>query len=445
MRATSHWLESHARFRGEAEALFDVGTGNRWTYAELWRDAQLWAARLAAEGVGRGDRVGVLAYNRGETFALLFAAAELGAVLYPMNWRLSPAELTWQLAHCRPSVLLTDAAHAAKLDHSSLSLEQGPGTNHPAYHRASPEQDDPWVLMYTSGSTGKPKGALLTHRQMLFNAVNTNLACDLSPADTTLTFTPLFHTGGLNCLSSPLLHRGGRIVLTQGFEPAEALRLIEEEGITLLMGVPTIYQMLADHPSFESTQLTTVRDALCGGAPLPLPLLERYLARNIPLRQGFGMTEVGPNCFSLPPARVRDKQGSVGLPIHHVQARLVRADGSDCGIDEPGELLLSGPVVCGGYFEDEAATEASIVDGWMHTGDILTRDADGFYYVSGRKKEMFISGGERRLPRRDRGGALRLSRRRACRRRRGRRCAMGARWAARSWNPPPVPTSRRAR
>jgi len=400
-RATSDWLGVWARFRPEAEALFDVSTGRRWTYRQLHEDALRWAGRLRAEGVGAGDRVAVLAHNRGETFALLFAAAELGAVLAPLNWRLSEHELRWQLEHLDVTALVTDAANAGRAAAGVIiDMEAGPGAE-PVRGPGS-ALDDTWVILFTSGSSGRPKGALITHSQLHWNALNTTLACDLTPQDATLTFTPLFHTGGLNCLSTPLFHRGGRVVLTGGFEPGEALRLIGEERVSLLMGVPTIFQMIADHPDFEGADLSCVRDALCGGAPLPVPLLERYLARDIPLRQGFGMTEVGPNCFSLPRERLLDKKGSVGLPIHHIEAKLVRRGGpdagSECDVGEAGELLLKGPAVCAGYWGNPGATEASIRGGWFHTGDLLSRDADGFFYVRGRIKEMFISGGENVYP-----------------------------------------------
>ena len=394
MRATSDWLTAHARFRPDAEAIYDVATGRRWSYAALQHEARCWAGRLVAEGVGRGDVVAVLAHNRAETFALLFACAELGAVLFPMNWRLAPAELAWQRAHAAAKLLITDAAFAETLAGPRLDLDAGPAAA-PITGPGAP-LDAPWVLMYTSGSSGKPKGALLTHGQLHWNAVNTTLACDLRPDDTTLTFTPLFHTGGLNCLSTPLLHRGGRIVLTRGVDAGQALRLVADEKITLLMGVPTIYQLLADHPAFAGADLHTVRDALCGGQALQRALLERWRARGVPLRQGFGLTEVGPNCFSMPHDRVFDKLGSVGLPIHHVAMRLVGPDGADAAPGEPGELWLAGPVVCGGYLGDPTA--AAFVDGWFRTGDVLRCDNDGFYYVAGRLKEMYKSGGENVYP-----------------------------------------------
>jgi fatty-acyl-CoA synthase len=396
MKPTSNWLEAHARFRPAATAIVDVDTDRRWTYAELHRDARRWAGRLHRAGVGKGDCVALLAHNRAEHFALLFAVAELGAMLFPMNWRLAPEELAWQIGNCEPRVVLVDAEHAGVLQCSTMDLESGPGDT--PFEGPGASLDDPWILMYTSGSSGRPKGALLTHRQLHWNAVNTTLACDLAPSDSTLTFTPLFHTGGMNCLSSPLLHRGGTIVLTRGLDVPQALRLIEEERITLLMGVPTIYQMLADHEAFASTDLSSVRDALCGGAPLSMPLLERYLARDIPLRQGFGMTEVGPNCFSMPHDRLREKIDSVGLPIHHVAARIVRSDGTTADVDEPGELWLSGPAVFAGYLNNPTANDASFSDGWFRTGDILSCDADGFFKVRGRLKEMYISGGENVYP-----------------------------------------------
>lgn len=403
MRATSDWIRTWSRFRPEAEALVDAGSGRRWTWAETARRSFTWARRLDREGVGAGDRVAVLAQNRIDTFALLFACAELGAILVPLNWRLSDAEIAWQIGHCRPALCLEDASQAGRLPGVRVLSLEGAG------EEPAGEQDGeftgpgaplsaPWVLMYTSGTSGRPKGALLTHGQIHWNALNTILACDLGPQDSTLTFTPLFHTGGLNCLSTPLLHRGGRVVLCQRFDPAEALALIAQERITHLMGVPTIYQMLADHPDFETTDLGSVRDALCGGAPLSMPLLLRYQARGIPLRQGFGLTEVGPNCFSTPPGRVLEKPGSVGMPIHHVGARLLRPDGSACGPEEDGELVLDGPAVFGGYWEDPAATAAAMRSGGFHTGDVLRRDADGFFYVRGRIKEMYKSGGENVYP-----------------------------------------------
>lgn len=397
MHATSAWTQMHARFRPDAVALVDVDLGQRWTWRELHADTLRWAGRLQLAGVRPGDRVALLAQNRGECFAVLFACAELGAIYAPLNWRLSPEELAWQLQDCEARVLLVDAAHAGRVAWpDTLLLEDGPGEL--LVEGPGSRLEDPWVLMYTSGTTGKPKGALLTHQQLHWNALNTILACELTPQDSTLTFTPLFHTGGLNSLSTPLLHRGGKVVLTRGVNPGQALALIAEERVSLLMGVPTIFQMLADHPDFDHADLGSVRDALCGGAPLSAPLLRRYRERGLPLRQGFGMTEVGPNCFAMPHADVERKIASVGKSIHHVGMRLVRPDGTDCDPDEPGELWLSGPAVFGGYWRRPEATAQALQDGWFRTGDVLSRDREGFYTVRGRIKEMYKSGGENVYP-----------------------------------------------
>ncbi len=397
MHPTSDWHHTWSRFRPQAEALVDVATGRRWTWAQTAAESWSWARRLEQEGVGPGDRVVVLAQNNIDSFALMFACADRGAIFVPLNWRLSDPEIAYQVGNCAPKISFVDQSQQGRIP-GAFSREAGPGCDASPYQGPGSHLSEPWVLMYTSGTSGKPKGALLTHQQIHWNALNTILACDLGPGDSTLTFTPLFHTGGLNCLSSPMLHRGGRVVLCSKFEPGEALALIASEKITHLMGVPTIYQMLADHPDFDHTDISSVRDALCGGAPLSLPLLQRYQARGIPLRQGFGLTEVGPNCFSTPPDRVLQKLGSVGMPIHHIDARLLRPDGTECGPDEDGELVLGGPAVCGGYWGNPEATAASIRDGLFYTGDILRRDVDGFFYVRGRLKEMYKSGGENVYP-----------------------------------------------
>lgn len=413
-RGLSNWLAMGRRFNPDGACVYDTSTGIRWTWTTLHQASLGWAARLRREGVVPGDRVAVIAQNRAETLALLFAVAELGAVLFPVNWRLSAEEIVWQLEHCRARVVLVDEANSAVLTGlPTLLLDEGPGTLHPDafVSDGAPRAEDPWMLMYTSGSTGKPKGALLTHGQVHWNSLNTTLACNLDAGCSTLTFAPLFHTGGMNSLTTPLLHRGGRVVLVPRLDPAEALGLIEEERITHLMGVPTIFQMLADHPAFDGADLSCVRDALCGGAALALPLFLKYRARNIPLRQGFGLTEVGPNCFSMPAAAALAKMAGdvddptagppgscVGRPIHHIDARVVRPDGTNCDPGEPGELVLGGPVVFGGYLDDPAATAKSLVDGFFRTGDVLSVDRDGFFFVRGRIKEMYKSGGENVYP-----------------------------------------------
>lgn len=408
---TAYW----ARRAPSAQAVVEPSTGRTWTYRELDRRANRLAHALAAAGVVRGARVAILAHNRGEHFELFFACAKLGALFMPLNWRLAPAELDAILADAEPDVLVYDqacAAAAAQLKHvvrERVALDEpsaggrayeafvAPGSDAPA---GSPEVglEDAVMICYTSGTTGRPKGALLSHRQLAFNAMSTQFAIGLSPADSTLVFMPLFHTGGLNCLATPLLQHGGKVIVEPGFDAERALAISTEHRVTLQMGVPAIFQMLRDAPGFAKADLSATRTALCGGAPCPIDLIEAYKARGILFRQGYGLTEVGPNCLSLTAEDTFRKAGSVGWPNFYVRARIVGGDGAEVPPGTDGELALGGPMVTLGYFRNEAATREVLRDGWFYTGDLVRRDEEGYHYVVGRKKDMFISGGENVYP-----------------------------------------------
>jgi fatty-acyl-CoA synthase len=407
MKNLADWTAYWARRRPSAPALIEPHRALSRSYRDLDRRANRLAHALEHScGVKRGDRVAILAHNRSEHFELLFACAKLGALFVPLNWRLAAAELDAVLADCEPTAFLYDrpcaeivsamkarAPRQVALDEPSAGgqgyealIEKG---SDGAAGSAEVSLEDPLMICYTSGTTGRPKGALLSHRQLVFNSLSTALAIGLSPDDATLVFMPLFHTGGLNCLATPLLHHGGRVVLMPGFDAERALQLSAAERVTLQMGVPTIFQMLRDAPSFAKTDLSATRTALCGGAPCPLGLIEDYRARGVLFRQGFGMTEVGPNCFSLTEEDAFEKAGSIGWPNFYLEA----------DIGEGGELLLGGPMVTLGYFRNPEATEQAFRGTrFFHTGDVVRRDDQGYYYVIGRKKEMFISGGENVYP-----------------------------------------------
>ncbi len=411
------WTAYWARRTPDAPAIIEPGRGRSMSYAELDRRANRLAHALSAAcGVSRGERVAVLAHNRSEHLEAFFACAKLGALFAPLNWRLAPAELDAVLADAEPAVLLYDHACAqsvsaltAQVPHrvaydtpeaGGVSYESllGRGSDSPA---GSPEVglEDPVMICYTSGTTGRPKGALLSHRQLLFNSLSTELAIGLSSSDSTLVFMPLFHTGGLNCLATPILHHGGRVVLMPSFDAERALALSAEHRVTLQMGVPTIFEMLRDAPSFARTDLSSTRTALCGGAPCPLPLIETYRERGILFRQGYGLTEVGPNCFSLVAADAFRKAGSVGWPNFYLRARVVGDDGRELPAGETGELALAGPMVTLGYFRNSSATaDAFRGTDSFHTGDLVRRDDEGYHYIVDRKKDMFISGGENVYP-----------------------------------------------
>jgi fatty-acyl-CoA synthase len=401
------WTAYWARRTPAAVAVEEPGRGRRLSYAALDRRANRLAHALAGVyGVGRGARVAVLARNRAEHFELLFACLKLGAILVPLNWRLAAAELLPIVRDAEPAVLFYDAEDAASAEAlaeagaplSALDAPSAGGRPYEALLAAASDgaagdaavgAEDAVLLLYTSGTTGRPKGALLSQRQLVYNSLSTQLAIGLQPADATLVFMPLFHTGGFNCLATPLLHHGGRVVVTPGFDAAEALRLSVEHRITLQMGVPTIFQLLAEAPGFAAADLSATRTALVGGAPCPLGLIETWREKGVLFRQGFGMTEVGPNCFSLVAEDAFRKAGSVGWPNFYVRARLA----------DDGELLLAGPMVTLGYFRNPEATREAFRGGeWFCTGDLFRVDEEGYYYVVGRKKDMFISGGENVYP-----------------------------------------------
>ncbi len=390
------------------EALF--ADGERLSWPELDRRAQRTAVFLRETlGLPRGAHVGLLAQNGGFFFELAYACFRAGLVLAPLNYRLAAAELQPLLALTHPGVLFFDAANRATVEALGdagglrrLAVEAYLADPPPARPATEPfvgtGYDEPALLLCTSGTTGRPKAAVLPARQLFWNAVNSGLAWALTRYDATLLYTPLFHTGAINVLAFPLLHAGGRVVLHRAFDAQRILSDLAAERISVVFGVPTTLQLLSAEPAFPTADLAGLRLVLSGGAPLPLSLIETYRERGLVLTQGFGMTEVGPNCFYLPQEQALARAGAVGKPMPGTAARLV-VDGREAGAGEVGELWLHGPHVCLGYLANPTATaEALTADGWFRTGDLARRDADGFFYIAGRQKEMFISGGENVYP-----------------------------------------------
>jgi fatty-acyl-CoA synthase len=256
------------------------------------------------------------------------------------------------------------------------------------------DPEAPLCLLYTSGTTGRPKGVVTPHRMVAWNAYNTVTNWQLSENDVSPIFTPLYHAGGLGAFLTPILLAGGTIVLHRDFDAAEVWRVIEQERCTVVLGVPTIWKMLAEAPEFEQVDLDHVRWFISGGAPLPSHLVGLYRERGVVLRQGYGLTEVGVNCFAMSNEDAWRKAGSIGKPFMFTSARIVDEGGQELPPDEVGELCFRGPHVCGGYWNNPEATAAALDgNGWFHTGDMARMDEDGFFYIAGRAKDMFISGG----------------------------------------------------
>lgn len=417
-------LGERARLTPGKTALVEIATGRRFTYTELDARAEHVAAALTAGlGLGKGDRVALLSGNRVEFLDIFFACGKSGVVLVPLNTRLTVPELEGILEDATPKALIydnryeetaqellrrcpgvagvsLDAPVAPSLGRSLTFGEILGGLSSDATRSAGatfstrPGPEDLYCLLYTSGTTGKPKGVMVPHRMVSWNGLNTAVCWGLCEDDVSPIYTPLYHAGGLGAFLTPIFAAGGTIVLHRGFDPAEILGAIERERCTVVLGVPTTWRLLLESPAFESADLSSVRWFISGGAPLPLDLIEAYQRRGVVFKQGYGLTEVGVNCFSMTVEESARKAGSIGKPMMFTEARLVDEKRRDVPDGEVGELLLRGPHVSKGYWHNPEATRAALdAAGWFHTGDVARRDGEGFYTIAGRRKDMFISGG----------------------------------------------------
>ncbi|HRW25171.1 MAG TPA: long-chain fatty acid--CoA ligase [Spirochaetia bacterium] len=422
------WIGNYAYGRARTSpdkvAVTDLDDGRSFTYAELDARANRLANYMRREwGVAKGDRVAFLSRNRVELVDALFAAGKLGAILVPYNVRLSTDELARLMADEEPRALFYEEAFEAAVAalRPRASVERyvrlgerrgSPSDEYAAiesYADASPvscpglTEDDVFLLIHTGGTTGLPKGGMISHRAVLFNALSEIITWKLSDADSSHILLPLFHTGGWNLLTIPLLLAGGRVILNRQFDPGLGIRTIAEERTTLVFGAATIFRMMLEHPDFAGADFSSVRWMMAGAAPTPLNVMEAFWARGIPFVLGYGMTEAGPNNLSAPAEDMsfelmREKHASVGKPFFFTQMRIVDDDGRDVGPGGAGELIWSGPQIFSGYWNKPEATAEVLRDGWVYSGDVATRDADGYVYIVGRKKNMYISGGENVFP-----------------------------------------------
>ncbi|HET6198190.1 MAG TPA: AMP-binding protein, partial [Acetobacteraceae bacterium] len=337
------WIAHHAQRRPRQLAIDDLQTGRKFTYAELDRRTNRLAGALAARGLGKGDRVALLAPNCAEYFELQFACGRLGAIMLPLNWRLTVPELEYILDDATPKLLIHDKSfgqQAAALARARLEIdvesresgyEQALSAAPPPPAPAALTHDDIGMVMYTSGTTGHPKGAIITHGMVFWNAVNLGIPAMISPTTVQLVILPLFHTGGLNCYANPVLHAGGAILIMRAFEPGLALDYLSDPalGITHFFGVPAPYQFMMQHPKFQGADLSRLVISGVGGAPCALSILETWTARGVPLVQGWGMTETSPAGTMLDGADAVRKVGSAGRPMMHTEIRIVDEDGKD--------------------------------------------------------------------------------------------------------------------
>ncbi len=414
------WIARHAGTRPDKVAMVDLDSDRTFTYREM-NDRTSRLARALADDfdISTGDRVAVLAENDTSCFEVQFACWKLGAIFVPLNWRLTIPELEYILSDASPSVIIHDDAFAdnatklaeiCRITHritwgtaasgDVASYEDVLAAASPLARAVRSTHSTPVTIMYTSGTTGHPKGAIMTQGMTFWNAVNCVEFYNINSEMVNLAVLPLFHTGGLNVYANPAFHFGGTNLVMRTFEPQRTLELLTDAsvGITHLLGVPANWLFMSQIPEFETATFPTLEMAGVGGSPTPLPLIETWAAKGLPLQQAYGMTETSPVVLALPADKCTEKIGSAGVPVMHVEIRIVTEDGSDAAVDENGELWLRGPNITPGYWNKPDETADAFTDGWLKTGDAARRDADGFYYIVDRWKDMYISGGENVYP-----------------------------------------------
>lgn len=415
-QAVAEWFERRAALAGGRPAVTFNGT--TWSYDEMQRRILGAADAMYANGVRKGDRIGILTLNRPDVLVLLFAAARLGAISVPINFRLTAPELRYVIVNAGLHSLFVGPEHVEVISALEPELpckfyaqfESGPtdwplyedfiGGKHPRSPKAPIDGNDVCTILYTSGTTGAPKGAMITHGNVWLNNINWMLAFGITGDDVMLSVAPMFHAGGLFANVLAVLELGGHVVMLPAFDPGAFLAAIPEFGVTMTFGVPTMILALTQHESFAATDLTSLRYFIAGGAPCPESLLRVCNRAGIPVSHAYGMTEATSVTTILETSLALEKVGSVGRAVMLGESRLVDAEGNIVTAPEvKAEVHVRGGHIFAGYWQNPGASvEAFTADGWFRTGDVGYLDADGFLYVCDRVKDMIISGGENIYP-----------------------------------------------
>jgi fatty-acyl-CoA synthase len=403
------WMARWALYRPDRIAVEEADSGATLTYHELNCAGDHLAGWLQSQwGVQQGDRVAVLADFGLEYVALFAAALKAGFILVPLNYRLAAPEIAWQLQDAEPALLLCAGKYRHLFRETQsplpcLALEELPlrppeGQEARLFPAGSYREEDPVFLLYTSGTTGTPKGAIYSRGMLFWNSINTAISLHVSSDSRTVNCMPPFHTGGWNVLLTPFLHHGGYVCLMRKFDAGEVLRLLREKRSTLFMGVPTMLRMISEDPGFSEARFPDLHYLIVGGEAMPVPLIETWHAKGVMVRQGYGLTEVGPNLTSLHQDDAIRKKGSIGRPNFYVQIRVCNDQGEDVPVGQRGELWLLGPMVTPGYWRNPEATAAAFSGAWFRTGDVVISDEEGFLFIVDRLKNMYITGGENVYP-----------------------------------------------
>jgi fatty-acyl-CoA synthase len=412
----SDLIARHAAFSPDKPAL--IFESKVLSYRAFFDRIESTARALKAEfEVSRGDRVAILSLNRPDYLVLLYACARLGAMLVPLNWRLAAAEQMFILSDAAAKLLVLEQAFAEILPALEAALPDtrvigldftppAPGCafdallTQAAGDSRNPHTDlfCPLLIVYTSGTTGRPKGAVLRQEALLWNGVMSQHMHGLNSDDHVLTVLPFFHVGGLNIQTTPALHHGATVTILSRFTPDAALTTVSRDRPTLTVLVPATIQAITDHSDWAATDLSSLKAVSTGSQIVPPHLIERLVSRGVPVLQVYGSTETCPIAVYTHLGGDLSRTGSTGLPGLCCEAVVIDDAGVELPPDTPGEIAVRGPNVFFEYWGNAAATREVLREGWFRTGDIGRRDADGYFFVHDRKKNMIISGGENIYP-----------------------------------------------
>lgn len=384
------------------------------TYQQLMEEVAKKVNFFKAQDVKQGDIIAYLSKNSMEHIIYLIALNSIGAALLPLNFRLSENEILEILDMANPKLLILskefEECHWNKNKFKVHEINLSESNRHDLHDGYWVQEqidsnininDETCLIMFTSGSTGRPKGVKMHSKMLETNIHATVQNWKLETSDSTIVETPFFHTGGYNVLCLPLLSIGGTCLIKEKFDAEESIIEIQEQKITVYFGVPTIFQMVLtklEELKIKSNPFLSIKFFVSGGAAINLSTIKAFQKFNVPFKQGFGMTEIGPNCFLLEEKDAVRKMGSIGRPMSHTKALVRHEHGHECGANEIGELELGGDHLCHGYLANDAFYHECLNGDLLKTGDLVTFDEDGFFYVVGRKKNMFISGGENVFP-----------------------------------------------
>lgn len=410
-----NWI--HRRRVKSAQQAAVIHAGVTLSYAQLAERIDKLSSALSARGVVRGSRVAFLGANHAAYLETMFAVTQLGALFVPLNVRLAPRELNFALRDSGSEVLIyvgnfaseataaiadspvTTAWEVSLIPCEDSPYEQALQAGESNHIDVAVELEEPAIILYTSGTTGTPKGAVLTHANMTWNSYNVIVDYDITSKSVVLLIAPLFHVAALGMGALPMLLKGGTVVLQERFDPAAVLDAVQRYQVTQLSGVPTTFQLLAEHEKWAETDLSSLEMLTCGGSAVPLRVLEAYEERGLGFSGGYGLTETAPGATLLQAKHSRPKMGSAGLPHFFTDIRIVDSQGRQLPPGETGEILISGPNVIKEYWNRPEATAGAFFEpDWFRSGDIGHVDEEGFLFISDRLKDMIISGGENIYP-----------------------------------------------